>query len=164
MRAREGSPSYILRRLRQARIQTLSDLTTSIEDYLEVIHELMEEKGYARSVDISKYLRVTSPSVTSMLRRLDKMGLVVYEKYRGITLTLKGERLARSVKERHLIIARFLRILGVGEVTAHSDAEGIEHHVHPITIDRITSFVDFIQKNPEWFAVFERTPSIHAPK
>ena len=92
------------------------------------------------------------------------MGLVVYEKYRGITLTPKGERLARSVKERHLIIAKFLRILGVGEVTAHSDAEGIEHHVHPITIDRITSFVDFIEGNPEWFAVFERTPNIHAPK
>jgi Mn-dependent DtxR family transcriptional regulator len=128
-----------------------------VEDYLEVIYELMQERGYARAVDISEYLGVKSPSVTSMLQRLHKMGLVVYERYRGITLTGKGERLARSVEERHLVITRFLRIIGVGENIANSDAEGIEHHVHKATIDRIAQFVDYVGKNKAWFGAFERT-------
>jgi DtxR family manganese transport transcriptional regulator len=158
--ANDRRTSYILSRLQQARAQPVSDLTTSVEDYLEVIYELMQEKGYARAVDISKYLCVRSPSVTSMLQRLHKKGLVVYERYRGITLTKKGERLARSVKERHLVITQFLRILGVGENIANSDAEGIEHHVHKVTIDRVTRFVDFVGKNKEWFAMFERTLNV----
>ncbi len=157
MSAKRKQTSYILSRLRQARTLPTSDLTASVEDYLEVIYELMQERGYARAVDISKYLGVKSPSVTSMLQRLHRMGLVVYERYRGITLTDKGERLARSVKERHLVITEFLRVLGVGENIANSDAEGIEHHVHKVTIDRITQFVEFVGKNQSWFEAFERT-------
>jgi Mn-dependent DtxR family transcriptional regulator len=148
--------SYILPRLREARRLPCSDLTSSVEDYLEVIYELMKERGYARSVDISEYLGVKSPSVTSMLQRLHGMGLVVYERYRGITLTERGKRLARSVEQRHLVITRFLRILGVSESIANSDAEGIEHHVHEATIERINKFVDFVEKNKAWFDVFDR--------
>ncbi len=155
--AKQRRPSYILSQLRQARTLPSSDLTTSVEDYLEVISELMEDRGYARAVEISKYLGVKSPSVTSMLQRLHRIGLVVYERYRGITLTRKGEHLARSVRQRHLTITHFLRILGVGEDIANSDAEGIEHHVHKVTINRITRFVEFIGKNPAWFAAFEQT-------
>ncbi len=155
--SKEKTSSYILPRLKEARTQPLSEFTTSVEDYLEVIYELMQDKGYARSVDISRYLGVKSPSVTSMLQRLHQMGLVIYERYRGITLTKKGERLAQSVKERHLVITRFLRILGVDDKTANSDAEGIEHHVHKVTIDRITRFVNFVGTNQTWFEAFERT-------
>lgn len=150
-------PSYILSRLREARKLPSSDLTSSVEDYLEVIYELMKERGYARSVDISEYLGVKSPSVTDMLQRLHGKGLVVYERYRGITLTDRGKRLARSVEQRHLVITRFLRILGVSEAIANSDAEGIEHHVHAATIERITRFVDFVGKNPTWFEAFEHS-------
>lgn len=153
---RRRPQSYILSRLQEARVNTLSDLTANVEDYLEVIYELLQEKGYARSVDISKYLRVKPPSVTSMLKRLDKMGFVVYTRYRGITLTARGEILARSVKERHLVIARFLRILGVDEGTANSDAEGIEHHIHKSTVDHIARFVEFVGTHESWFETFER--------
>ena len=148
--------SYILSRLREAR-KPSSGLTSSVEDYLEVIYELMKERGYARSVDISEYLGVKSPSVTNMLQKLHGMGLVVYERYRGITLTERGKRLARSVEQRHLVITQFLRILGVSENIANSDAEGIEHHVHEATIDRIGEFVEFAEKNKTWFKAFERS-------
>lgn len=153
---RDKTTSYILSQLKEARTQPLTDLTTSVEDYMEVIYELIQEKGYARSIDISKYLGVKSPSVTSMIQRLDKMGLVDYERYRGITLTSKGDRLAKSVKERHLVITKFLQILGVAENIANSDAEGIEHHVHKVTIERITRFVDFVSKNHAWFETLQR--------
>ena len=103
---------------------------TRVEDYLEVVYELIQKKGYARSADIAELLGVKSPSVTVMLQKLHAKGFIVYERYRGLTLTSSGERLARSIQQRHRTILKFLRILGVEEKIAKSDAEGIEHHVH----------------------------------
>ena len=133
-----------------------SDLTR-VEDYLEVVYELIQKKGYARAADIAQSLGVKSPSVTLMLKRLHAKGFIVYERYRGLTLTRSGERLARSVQQRHLAILKFLRILGIEEKVAKADAEGIEHHVHQSTIDRITRFVDFASKHQLWFQAFENT-------
>ena len=130
---------------------------TRVEDYLEVVYGLIQQKGYARSADIAELLNVRTPSVTSMLQRLHAMGLIVYERYRGITLTDSGERLARSVQQRHLTILKFLRILRVEEKIAKSDAEGIEHHLHKPTIERIARLVEYITEHPSWFKTFEKT-------
>ncbi|HZA71246.1 MAG TPA: winged helix-turn-helix transcriptional regulator [Nitrososphaeraceae archaeon] len=65
-----------------------------MEDYLEVIYELIKQKGYATMVDISNYLDVSSPSVTKMMQRLDESGYLDYEKYRGIRLTDDGIKIA----------------------------------------------------------------------
>ena len=126
-----------------------SDLTR-VEDYLEVVYELIQKKGYARSADIAKLLGVKSPSVTAMLQRLHAKGFIVYERYRGLTLTSSGEQLAKSVQKRHGTLLKFLRILGVEEKIARSDAEGIEHHVHNITIDRIARIVEYAEQHPSW--------------
>jgi Mn-dependent DtxR family transcriptional regulator len=132
----------------------LADLTR-VEDYLEVVYDLIQEKGYARSSDIAERLTVKSPSVTRMLQRLNGMGLIVYERYRGLTLTNKGEEMARFIQQKHATIIRFLQILGIEEKTARSDAEGIEHHVHKVTLNRIEHFVDFVSKHPTWFKTFQ---------
>jgi Mn-dependent DtxR family transcriptional regulator len=92
-----------------------------------------------------------------MLQKLHGMGLIVYERYRGLTLTSSGERLARSVQQKHLTILKFLGILGVEEKVAKSDAEGIEHHVHKNTIARIRRFVDYATQHPSWYQTFEET-------
>jgi len=134
----------------------LSDLTR-VEDYLEVVYELIQKKGYARSADIAEQLDVKSASVTNMVQKLHSMGLIVYERYRGLTLTSNGERLAKSIQQKHLTILRFLRILGIEEKTAKLDAEGIEHHVHKNTIDRIERFVDYATQHPSWYQAFENT-------
>ena len=126
-----------------------SDLTR-VEDYLEVVYGLIQKKGYARSADIAKLLGVKSPSVTAMLQRLHAKGFIVYERYRGLTLTSSGEQLAKSVQKRHCTLLKFLRILGVEEKIAKSDAEGIEHHVHNITIDRIARIVEYAEQHPSW--------------
>src|ERR1041384_2309380 len=84
--------------------------TDRMEDYLEVIYELIEQKGYATTVDISDYLNVSSPSVTKMTQRLDENGYLIYEKYRGIRLTNEGVRVAKSIRTRHELLAEFLRI------------------------------------------------------
>jgi DtxR family transcriptional regulator, manganese transport regulator len=115
--------------------------TTRMEDYLEVIYELIQHKGYATTVDISNYLNVSSPSVTKMLQRLSESGHVNYEKYRGIALTEAGMAVAKSMHERHGVLAEFLMIIGVDEDTANRDAEGIEHHLHPETLKKLEEFV-----------------------
>jgi len=128
---------------------------TRVEDYLEVVYGLIQKKGYARSADIAELMEVKRPSVTSMLQKLDRMQLIKYERYRGLILTEKGERMARFTQQKHLTLIKFLRILGVEEKTARLDAEGIEHHVHRSTITRIERFVDFADKHPSLLKIFE---------
>ena len=136
-----------------SRVTPVSDLTR-VEDYLEVVYDLIQTKGYAGATDIAERLGVKTPSVTSMLQKLDAMGLIIYERYRGLRLTDKGEEMARFIKQKHLTIIRFLQILGVGEKNAKLDAEGIEHHVHRDTVNRMERFGDFVSKHPSWFKVF----------
>lgn len=122
------------------------DRTDRMEDYLEVIYELVEEKGYATTVDISTYLNVSSPSVTKMVQRLDESGYLNYEKYRGIKLTDEGIRVARNIRNRHGLLAEFFKIIGVDEEIANNDAEGIEHHLHPQTIKKLEEFLRDLKK------------------
>lgn len=123
------------------------DRTDRMEDYLEVIYELIQEKGYATTVDISSYLNVSSPSVTKMMQKLDETGYLKYEKYRGIKLTNEGIRIARNIRNRHGLLAEFFMIIGVDEDTANNDAEGIEHHLHPETMKKLEEFINELKKH-----------------
>ncbi len=143
-----------LRSLAQAHLLERRSPSPRIEDYLEIIYELIMQKGYAKAVDIATHLHVSPPSVTSMLQRLDEAGLLRYEKHRGIVLTEEGERLAKGYRLRHGTLARFLELLGVDSVTAHVDTEGLEHHVHPKTIRQIEKFVRYADGNPKWIKEF----------
>lgn len=120
-----------------------------MEDYLEVIAELVELKGYATTLDISRYMNVSPPSVTKMLRRLDENGYLEYEKYHGINLTDKGTRLAETIRQKHGILLEFFEILGVGYEIANQDAEGIEHHLNQKTIKQLRKFITFLKSNPK---------------
>jgi len=130
---------------------------TRVEDYLEVIYDLIETKGYARGADIAARLDVKASSVTGMIQKLDAVGLVVYERYRGLTLTDKGEKMAKYTQRKHALILKFLRLLGIEEKTANEDAEGLEHHVHKATVNRIERFVDFANDHPSWFKTFSNS-------
>lgn len=123
--------------------------TDRMEDYLEVIYELVQQKGYATTIDISQYLNVSSPSVTKMVKRLDETGYLKYEKYRGICLTQQGIDVAISIHQRHSLLAEFLKMIGVDKDIANKDAEGIEHHLHPQTLKKLEEFVMTIKKNQE---------------
>ena len=87
--------------------------STRMEDYLEIISELVELKGYATTLDISRYMDVSAPSVTKMLQRLDENGFLEYEKYHGINLTEKGIGIADGIRQKHGILLEFFEILGV---------------------------------------------------
>ena len=123
--------------------------TARMEDYLEVVYELVQYKGYATTIDISEYLNVSSPSVTYMMQRLNDSGHLNYEKYRGIRLTDKGTLVAKGIRERHGLLAEFLKIIGVDEDTANKDAEGIEHYLQPKTLVKLEQFLKDIKKKEE---------------
>jgi Mn-dependent DtxR family transcriptional regulator len=124
--------------------------TQRSEDYLEAIFHLVHDKGFASTVDISETLHVKPPTVTDMIKKLAVGGYLVHEPYRGIKLTEKGEKIAKSVITRHRIIMEFLSMLGVDEKVAYHDAEGIEHHTQPVTSSKIERLVDFLRKNPTY--------------
>jgi len=140
-----------LEAIRDANSAKTEDRTDRMEDYLEVIYELVKQKGYATTVDISTFLNVSSPSVTKMTQRLDETGYLKYEKYRGIRLTEEGVRIAQNIRNRHALLAEFFKMIGVDEESANSDAEGIEHHLHPETIKRLEDFMNVIKKYPSLF-------------
>ncbi len=120
-----------------------------MDDYLEQILHLIEEKGYARPVDISKNLGISQASVTNMLRRLDSEGLVNHEKYRGTILTEKGRTIADAIITRHAALTEFLRLFDIDESTIYNDVEGMEHHVSKSTLNVITSIVAELKENPD---------------
>ena len=123
--------------------------SSRMEDYLEIISELVELKGYATTLDISRYMNVSAPSVTKMLQRLDEGGFLEYEKYHGINLTKKGTDIAEGIRQNHGILLEFFEILGVGYDTANQDTEGIEHHLNPKTIKQLRKFITFLKANPK---------------
>ena len=105
-----------------------------MEDYVEMIADLIEETGEARAVDLAARFGVTSPTVTATIQRCQREGLVETKPYRSIFLTEKGLALANSCKERHQIVHDFLVSMGVPADIADADAEGMEHHISDHTL------------------------------
>ncbi|MCP5537774.1 MAG: transcriptional regulator MntR [Akkermansiaceae bacterium] len=130
--------------------------STARDDYLEQILHLIEEKGYARPIDISKRLEISQASVTNMLQRLDAEGLVTHIKYRGTTLTDEGLRIARAIIDRHNTLTRFLELFGIDEDTIYRDVEGMEHHISRATLEAIRSVTDYLQNSPETLAAIRK--------
>jgi DtxR family Mn-dependent transcriptional regulator len=124
-------------------------VSRKVEDYLRTVYEIVEAKGYARVRDISKALGVKPSTVVEMMRKLHEQGLVIYEKYGGITLTSHGKVMAETVKRRHDTFKRFLEIILVPDDVAARDAHILEHQLDPKTILQFTRFVEFITQATE---------------
>ncbi|WP_409298192.1 transcriptional regulator MntR [Peribacillus sp. SCS-26] len=122
--------------------------TPSMEDYIEIIYKLIEEKGYARVSDIAEMLAVHPSSVTKMVQKLDIEGYLIYEKYRGLILTPKGKKVGKRLLFRHELLEQLLRVIGVKEENIYGDVEGIEHHLSWDSIDRIGDLVQLFEENP----------------
>lgn len=111
------------------------------EDYVELIADLIRERGEARAVDIAKAFGVSHVTVTKTVSRLKRDGLVTSEPYRSIFLTDAGRKLAQRAAQRHELVVKFLRKLGVNETDAQADAEGIEHHMSEATMRAVKRYV-----------------------
>ncbi|MGE6489400.1 transcriptional regulator MntR [Paenisporosarcina sp. NPDC076898] len=129
--------------------------TPSMEDHIEQIYMLIEQKGYARVSDIAESLSVLPSSVTKMVQKLDKDGYLIYERYRGLTLTPKGLKLGKRLVQRHDLLEQFLRLIGVQEDKIYEDVEGIEHHLSWNSIDRIADLIQAMEENPDFLQKLE---------
>lgn len=123
--------------------------TPSMEDYIEQIYLLIENKGYARVSDIAEALSVHPSSVTKMVQKLDKNDYLIYEKYRGLVLTPKGKKIGKRLVYRHDLLEQFLKMIGVEKDNIYRDVEGIEHHLSWNSIDRIGDLVQYFTDNPD---------------
>ncbi|WP_171857450.1 manganese-binding transcriptional regulator MntR [Enterobacter kobei] len=111
-----------------------------IDDYVELISDLIREVGEARQVDMAARLGVSQPTVAKMLKRLASVGLIEMIPWRGVFLTPEGEKLAQESRERHQLVENFLLVLGVSPEIARRDAEGMEHHVSEETLVKFREF------------------------
>ena len=118
-----------------------------MEDYLEKIYTLFEEKGYARVSDIAEALSVHPSSVTKMVQKLDQNKYLVYEKYRGLVLTAKGKKAGKRLVDRHTLSENFLEIIGVDKDQIYEDVEGIEHHLSWDAITCIEYLVQYFNED-----------------
>lgn len=114
--------------------------TEAAEDYVEAIDDILSAKGECRVDDLRKHFSVSHVTVSRILARLQREGLVKKEAYRPVSLTKKGKRLADQSRERHQIVLEFLKKLGVSAEVAEMDAEGIEHHVSEETLEVMRRF------------------------
>jgi Mn-dependent DtxR family transcriptional regulator len=119
------------------------------EDYLETISDLIQTKGFASVSDIAERMNVSKSSATSIIKKLDKEGYVIHERYRGLALTDSGRSLAAKMKHYHETLTRLLLALGVPEKIAREDAEKIEHGLHSRSLLKLGELVDYLESNPE---------------
>lgn len=107
------------------------------EDYVELISDLIMNKGEARLVDLSKRLGVSSATASKVIARLKREGLVESEPYRSLFLTPMGDALATQARHKHKIVVGFLCALGLSRDIAERDAEGLEHHCGSETLNAL---------------------------
>jgi Mn-dependent DtxR family transcriptional regulator len=128
----------------------------TIEEYIETIHDLEKRDGRAQTGAIAAEMGVKPPSITQMLQKLEKEGLIEYESYSGARLTPAGIRLATDLTLRHRTIADILILIGVPEEQAESDACRIEHHVSAGTVAGLGRFVRFLREDHDAAALLEK--------
>ncbi len=117
------------------------------EDYVELIDDLIRERGEARAAEIARALGVTHVTVIRTVARLARDGLVETEPYSAVMLTAAGRALAARARARHEIVAGFLRAIGVDEATAREDAEGMEHHASEATLRAMQKLMEKMRKS-----------------
>ena len=126
-----------------------TDLSASLEDYIEAIYHIIEIKLVARSKEIATRLDVSRASVTEALRALSKKGLINYAPYEAITLNDRGKTVAEDVIFRHEALKRFfVEVLAIEPGIAEEGACKIEHSAPPEIIAKMISFTKFIKICP----------------
>jgi DtxR family transcriptional regulator, manganese transport regulator len=119
----------------------IAQSTAVLEDYVELIADLLATRGEARATDIAKRLGVTHPTALKSIARLKREGLATALPYRGIFLTDAGHELADRVRARHRLIVELLIAVGVPAEAAEADAEGMEHHASKATLDAFARYL-----------------------
>ena len=119
------------------------------EDYLRGLYILDEEKGELKSTDLAHYLNVSKPSVSEMVKELDKEGLISYKKYSKLRFTPKGRLIAKKLTSKHRLIEIFLKnMLKIKSKKIHSEAHRLEHAFSDESIGKLRKLLGNPKKDP----------------
>lgn len=135
--------------------QEEKSLTSAMEDYLEMIYRNIQEEGYMRISMLSELLNVKPSSATKMVQKLTELGFLDYKKYGIIFLSESGKKLGNFLLNRHNIIEKFLKSIGINEDLL-IETELIEHNMSPNTLKSIDQLNKFFEKYPNVIAEFEK--------
>lgn len=125
-------------------------VTSSLQDCLEVILNLIQEKKTARVTDIAERLNIAKPSVIQTLTLLKEKGLIIQDRYGPVELTAEGKGYASKIMHRHRVIYSFLtRVLGVSHRAAEEDACLMEHDLSNETFENLLSFMENQESNSD---------------
>ncbi|MBE7705562.1 MAG: metal-dependent transcriptional regulator [Cyanobacteria bacterium SIG29] len=128
----------------------MSNLTASLEDYLEIICNLSESSQSVKAVEIAKKLNISRASVSEALSKLADKELILYESYKGITITEKGLKTAKEVIAKHNILSAFFnKTLGLSVEEASNNACKIEHVITDELFSKIRDFQKYCDENKE---------------
>ena len=116
------------------------------QDYTELVHDLIEAKGVARTCDIAEQLGVSHVTALRTIQRLQRDGFLFTSPHRPVELTEQGKKLAKDSKVRHELLLSFLLALGVPQKIAEQDVEGLEHHISEISLKAIRTHLNKIKK------------------
>ncbi|MGI6215005.1 MAG: metal-dependent transcriptional regulator [Christensenellales bacterium] len=117
-------------------------INKSMEDYLEAILMIQEQQGHVRSVDIARWLKITKPSVSYMVKKLKENGFIEVQDDGNIALLESGLKIAEEIYAKHKTLTEFFVKLGVDRQTAHDDACLIEHDISNKTYKALCEYID----------------------
>jgi DtxR family transcriptional regulator, Mn-dependent transcriptional regulator len=122
--------------------------SSSVGDYVKAVWEV-SGTGAASTKDVAARLSVSPASVSNMFVRLREMGLVEYERYRGVSLTGRGREEALRLIRRHRLIETFLlQHLGYSWDEVHEEAERLEHAVSDGFTERLAEYLGHPDQDP----------------
>jgi len=126
-------------------VRTATGLTESLEDYSEVLYQIVQGKQAAHVKDIAAELSVRYSSVTSALQALSRRGLVIYEPYRLSTLTFEGYDTAVQMAEKHRMLRTFFElVLGLDPKVSDEAACRMEHIIPKVAYHRFVRFIKYL--------------------
>src|SRR4051812_44749639 len=148
MSAMQAQTKSSKRSRKTPRAHSTQRLSANMEDYLEAIYRIAEETGVSRVSSIAEALGVKRPSVSKALKRLQREGLVTHTPYGGAAVTVRGKQVAQAQVRSHRELTRFLeRVLALSPELAEHDACLMEHAISHETVERLVSFIDFLERH-----------------
>ncbi len=135
----------------------MTKLSAGLEDYLEIICNLLEKSDSVKAVEVAKNLNISRASVSEALARLVDKKLINYEPHKGITITEEGLKKAKSVIEKHNTIKYLLNeVLDLDEDTAETNACKIEHVISEDVFLRLKEYCKYCENNKEFVNNFKK--------
>ncbi len=137
-------------------------LSPILENYLEIIFHEELESGVARTGTIAEKAKVSSSTVTSALKSLQKMGYITYQPYKFIKLTEKGKKLARRIVHRHVVLKEFfVSVLKLEDQKANDVACEFEHMLDDETFDQLSKFTLYAINSPTFIENWDKQSINH---